>query len=107
MTRGRSKRGSAGRARRVGIAAAVVAVAGLAVAACGQLPDPKRFAPVTPANVLVSQDVDYPNINNAPDRPSKLKAPEEQRALEEELRRRGANHVRSTQRVIETTNRRQ
>lgn len=86
--------------RRLPAGAAAVALALLASGCSGWFPD-------RPEGRVSADQVEYPNINNAPDRPSELKSPQQQQAMEQELQNLGADHVKTAQKKIDTQNRRQ
>ncbi len=82
------------------LAALVLMSSGLA--GCGSW-----FEPDVPAGRVSAEDVAYPNINEAPDRPSQLLTKEQQDAKEKEMQALGAQHVSTVKQVIETQDRRQ
>lgn len=82
-------------------AGAAAMALGLVLSGCsGWFPD-------RPEGRVSADEVPYPNINNAPDRPSELKSVNQQQAMEQELQNLGAEHVKTAQKKIETQNRRQ
>lgn len=95
--------GQVGRRRRAGLArVAALALAAVALAACSNW-----FPGERPEGRVSAADVEYPNINEAPDRPSDLLTPEQRAEKEQEMQQVGAEHVTTTQQTIETVNRRQ
>lgn len=80
-----------------------IALLATALAACSG----GWFGSDLPEGTVPASDVAYPNINNAPDRPSDLKTEEEQAAMEQEMEELSEERVTSTERRIETQNRRQ
>lgn len=89
------------------LAAFVLASGLLALGGCETAPDLKRLAPTvqklrteTPESRHPTADQQFPNINNAPDRPSVMRSETEIEQIEKELEERGASHVKEADQKI-------
>ena len=95
-----------GRERRWRLRLMLLAAASLGVAGCAS-PASFLWGPEVPESRHpgVTEET-YPNINEAPDRPSEIKSTAHQRQIEMQLRQLGKDHVDGATTAIETTGRR-
>ncbi|TCT11453.1 hypothetical protein EDC22_104215 [Tepidamorphus gemmatus] len=89
------------------LAACVLAAGLLALGGCETAPDLERLAPPvqklrteTPESRHPTTDQEFPNINNAPDRPSVMRTQSEIEEIEKDLEATGASHVKEADQKI-------